>query len=155
MRCSSSTCNINVTHVKKAVFENPDTISYKYMYCLFVYKWRVVFVIHCDQNCGKGNFGSPIFSTLVDRVSETLFAAIELRRVFLCYVNILTRIFGHSMSFPGLYGGLYGQNLPYKFKNRMVIFRIATLKNHIELLVPGQIWAWIWDWIRDPGQILV
>ena len=39
----------------------------------------------------------------------------------------------------GLYGGLYGQNLPYKFKNRMVISRIATSKNHIELLVPGQI----------------
>jgi hypothetical protein len=41
---------------------------------------------------------------------------------------------------PGLYGGLYGQNLPYKFKtNRMVISIIATSKNHIELLVPGQI----------------
>jgi hypothetical protein len=52
---------------------------------------------------------------------------------------------------PGLYGGLYGQNLPYKFKIRMVISRIATSKNHIELLVPGQ----IWDWICDPEQILV
>jgi hypothetical protein len=38
---------------------------------------------------------------------------------------------------PGLYGGLYGQNLPYKFKNRMVISIIATSKNHIELLVPA------------------
>jgi hypothetical protein len=46
---------------------------------------------------------------------------------------------GGADFFPGLYGGLYGQNLPYKFKNRMVIFRIATSKNHIELLVPGQI----------------
>jgi hypothetical protein len=54
---------------------------------------------------------------------------------------------------PGLYGGLYGQNLPYKFKNSyagMVISKIATSKNHIELLVPGQ----IWDRIRDPEQIL-
>jgi hypothetical protein len=33
----------------------------------------------------------------------------------------------------------------------MVISRIATSKNHIELLVPGQ----IWDRIRDPEQILV
>jgi hypothetical protein len=53
--------------------------------------------------------------------------------------------------FPGLYGGLYGQNLPYKFKNRIVISRIATSKNHIELLVPGQ----IWDRIGDPERILV
>jgi hypothetical protein len=37
----------------------------------------------------------------------------------------------------GLYGGLSGQNLTYKFKNRMVIYGIATSKNHIELLVPG------------------
>jgi hypothetical protein len=36
-------------------------------------------------------------------------------------------------------------------KNRMVISGIATPKNHIELLVPGQ----IWDRIRDPGRILV
>jgi hypothetical protein len=33
----------------------------------------------------------------------------------------------------------------------MVISEIATSKNHIELLVPGQ----IWDRIRDPVQILV
>ena len=52
----------------------------------------------------------------------------------------------------GLYGGLYGQNLPYKFKKSYdVTSRIATSKNHIELLVPGQ----IWDRIRDPQQILV
>ena len=36
-------------------------------------------------------------------------------------------------------------------KNRMVISAVATSKNHIELLVPGQ----IWDRICDPGQILV
>jgi hypothetical protein len=36
-------------------------------------------------------------------------------------------------------------------KNRMVIYGVATSKNHIELLVPDQ----IWDRIRDPGQILV
>jgi hypothetical protein len=42
---------------------------------------------------------------------------IDLRRVFLCYVNISIRIFDGNVSFPGLYGGLYRQNLPYKFKN--------------------------------------
>jgi hypothetical protein len=38
------------------------------------------------------------------------------------------------MLFPGLYGGLQTQNLPYKFKNRMVISTIATSENLIELL---------------------
>jgi hypothetical protein len=58
---------------------------------------------------------------------------------FLRYVNISMCKFDGTVSCPGLYGGLYGQNLPYKFKNRMVISRIATSKNHIELLVSGQI----------------
>jgi hypothetical protein len=68
--------------------------------------------------------------------------SIDLRRVFLRYVNISIRIFGDSVSYPGLYGGLYGQNLPYKFKNSYGDFqvsKVATSKNHIELLVPGQI----------------
>ena len=55
---------------------------------------------------------------------------------------------------PGLYGGLYGHNLPYKFKNSYGDFRNRDFeKSHsfIELLVPGQ----IWDWIGDPGQIMV
>ena len=40
----------------------------------------------------------------------------------------------------GLYGGLYEQNLPYKFKKSYdVTYRIATSKDHTELLVPGQI----------------
>ena len=58
--------------------------------------------------------------------------------------------------FPGLYGGLYGQNLPYKFKNSYGDFQNRNFeKSHttflVELLVPGQ----IWDRIRDPKQILV
>ena len=64
---------------------------------------------------------------------------IELRRVFLRCVNISKRIFDDSVSYPRLYGGLYGQNLPYKFKNSYGDFEIANSKNHIELLVPGQI----------------
>jgi hypothetical protein len=46
---------------------------------------------------------------------------------------------GVQIFFPGLYGGLYGQNLPYKFKKSYADSKIATSKNHIELLVPGQI----------------
>ena len=73
---------------------------------------------------------------------------IDLRRVFLRYVNISMCKFDGSVSCPGLYGGLYGQNLPYKFKNRTVIYGIATPKNHIELLVPGQIS------VRSQSQII-
>jgi hypothetical protein len=49
--------------------------------------------------------------------------------------------------------GCMGRISHTNLKNRMVISRIATSKNHIELhiLVPGQ----ILDRIRDPGQILV
>jgi hypothetical protein len=36
---------------------------------------------------------------------------------FFRYINISIRIFDGNVSCPGLYGGLYGQNLPYKFKN--------------------------------------
>ena len=53
--------------------------------------------------------------------------------------------------FPDLYGGLYGQNLPYKFKKSYGDFQNRNFEKPIELLVPGQ----IWDWIGDPGQILV
>jgi hypothetical protein len=54
-------------------------------------------------------------------------------------ILLKSRKMGGADFFPGLYGGLYGQNLPQNLKNRMVISRIATSKNHIELLVPGQI----------------
>ena len=59
--------------------------------------------------------------------------------------------FGGSVSCPGLYGRLYGQNLPYKFKNSYGDFQNRNFEKPIELLVPGQ----IWDRIRDPVQILV
>ena len=47
---------------------------------------------------------------------------------------------GVQIFFPGLYGGLYGQNLPYKSKKSYDDFpQIATSKKHTELLFPGQI----------------
>ena len=79
---------------------------------------------------------------------------IDLRRVFLRYVNISMCKFRDSVSCPGLYGGLYGQNLPYKFKNSYGDFEDLNFeKSHtaVELLVPGQ----ILDRICDPEQILV
>ena len=72
---------------------------------------------------------------------------------FLKNVLIFEKKGGCWFFFPCLYGGLYGQNLPYKFKNSYGDFRNCNFENHIlvELLVPGQ----IWDRIRDPEQILV
>ena len=40
---------------------------------------------------------------------------------FVFGVDISTRIFDNNVSFPGLYGGLYGQNLPYKFKMKILV----------------------------------
>jgi hypothetical protein len=39
-----------------------------------------------------------------------------------------TRIVDGNVSFPGLYGGLYGQNLPYKFKQSYGDFRNRNFK---------------------------
>ena len=54
----------------------------------------------------------------------------------MCYVNISIHISGNNGSCPGLYGGLYRQNLPYKFKNSYSGFRNHNFKIHIELLAP-------------------
>ena len=92
---------------------------------------------HCLQICVRKEISRPGF---LDVNRYSVVHSIALRRVFLRYVYISIRIFGDSVSCPRLYGGLYGQNLPYKFKNSYdVTSRIATSKNHIELLVPGQI----------------
>ena len=60
---------------------------------------------HCPQICVRKEISRPGF---LDVNRYSVVHSIDLRRVFLRYVNI-------SMC-PGLYGGLYGQNLPYKFK---------------------------------------
>jgi hypothetical protein len=71
---------------------------------------------------------------------------------FLKKVLIFEKKGGVLISPPGfVWWVLYKFNLHTNLKIRMVISGIATSKNHIELLVPGQ----IWDRICDPGQILV
>ena len=79
--------------------------------------------------------------------------SIDLRRVFLRYVNI-SMCKGDLMAVchaRGCMVGCMGRISHTNLKNRMVISGVATSKNHIELLVPGQ----IWDRIRDPQQIMV
>ena len=59
-----------------------------------------------------------------------------------CYVNILIRIFDHNVSCLGRWGcmvGCMGRIFHINLKIRMGISRIATSKNYIELVVPGQI----------------
>jgi hypothetical protein len=88
----------------------------------------------------------------VNELSVIEFPIVPRRPIFQKSSHLLEK--GGVLIFsPGLYGGLYGQNLPYKFKNSYGDFQNRTSKIHIlvELLVPGQ----IWDRIRDPEQILV
>ena len=76
--------------------------------CPFANNSGVVLVTHFPQNCVREDF---LY------INRYLFKwCTDWRRVFLFYINILTRIFADNVPFPGLYGGLYGENLPYKFK---------------------------------------
>jgi hypothetical protein len=69
---------------------------------------------HCHQIYIRKEISRPGF---LDVNRYSVVHSIELRQVFLRCVNIPMCKFGGSVSCPGLYGGLYGQNLPYKFKN--------------------------------------
>ena len=75
---------------------------------------------HCHQKCVRKEISRPGF---LDVNRYSVVHSIDLRRVFLRYVNISIRIFDGSVSCPRLYGGLYGQNLPYKFKKSYGDFR--------------------------------
>jgi hypothetical protein len=68
---------------------------------------------HCPQIYIRKEISRPGF---LDVSRYSFQNSIDLRRVFLRYINISMCKFGDSVSCPGLYGGLYGQNLPYKFK---------------------------------------
>jgi hypothetical protein len=68
---------------------------------------------HCHQK-GRKEISQPGF---LDVSRYSVVHPIDLRRVFLCYLNISIRIFDGNGSFPGLHGGLYGQNLPYSSTN--------------------------------------
>ena len=75
---------------------------------------------HCPKICVRKEISRRGF---LDVNRYSVVHSIDLRRVFLRYVNISIRIFDGSVSCLGLYGGLYGQNLPYKFKNSYGDFR--------------------------------
>ena len=82
---------------------------------------RVAFwVTHCHPKCvlvRKEISGSGFLD-----INRYIVAhLIGLRRVFLCCVNISTRIFDDNVSFPALNCGMYGQNLPYKFKTKIPV----------------------------------
>ena len=75
---------------------------------------------HCPQICIWKEISRPDF---LDVSRFSVMHSIDLRRVFLRWVNISMCKFGDSVSCLGLYGGLYGQNLPLKFKKSYGDFR--------------------------------
>ena len=93
-------------------------------YCPFAAKWEVVFVDPLPPNLHtEGNFQARFSRS----TSTTTSKSIEFNKLyrlthlgptssFFALLNISMCKFGGSVSCPGLYGGLYGQNLPYKFK---------------------------------------
>ena len=86
-----------------AYLSTASSTKFSIRYCPFVSKLRVIYYDKLrKRESSQSNF--------LDQ------RTIDLRRAFLCYVQIFLRIFDHSVSFPRLFGGLYGQNLPYKFK---------------------------------------
>ena len=105
-------------------------------YCPFAYKWWLILLTHCPQICVRKEISRLGFLYL-SRYSVV--NSIDLRRVFLRYVNISIRIFGDSVSCPGCMVGRMGRISHTNLKNRMVILGVATSKNHIELLGPGHI----------------
>ena len=58
-----------------------------------------------------------LYKFLISAHMYTTINLIKIPPVFLRCVSNSTLIFDGSVPCPGLYGGLYGQNLPYKFKN--------------------------------------
>jgi hypothetical protein len=84
---------------------------------------------HCHQICIRKEISRPGF---LDVSLYSVVHSIDLRRVFLRYVNISMCKFGGSVSCPGLYGGLYGQNLPYKFKKSYGDFRNRNFKQGLD-----------------------
>jgi hypothetical protein len=98
------------------------------IYCPFASKWRVVFVDQLYPNLRtEGNFQAR-FSR---RKSIEFNKLYRLTSSFLRYVNISMCKFDGSVSCPGLYGGLYGQNLLYNFKNSEGDFRSRNFeKSH-------------------------
>jgi hypothetical protein len=84
---------------------------------------------HFHQICIRKEISRPGF---LDVSLYSVVHSIDLRRVFLRYVNISMCKFGGSVSCPGLYGGLYGQNLPYKFKKSYGDFRNRNFKQGLD-----------------------
>ena len=83
-------------------------------YCFFVYKWGVVFK----------SISTPPFPRRWQHFSKIGLRGTMGNRCRICTTEAdfwkcspLREKRGCADFFPGLYGGLYGQNLPYKFKN--------------------------------------
>ena len=128
---------------------NNSNLRTRNWYCLFADKWRVVLGDPLSPNLHtEGNFlvrfsrRKSIGFPKLYRLTSSFFA---LRKYF--DVQIWRQCVMPGVPIVGCTGRISHTNL----KIRMVISGIATSKNHIELLVPGQ----IWDQICDHRKILV
>jgi hypothetical protein len=91
---------------------------------------------HCPQIYIRKEISRPGF---LDVSRYSVVHSIDLRRVFLHYLNILMCKFCTVCHAWGCMVGCMGRISHTNLKNRIVISEIATSKNHIELLVPSQI----------------
>jgi hypothetical protein len=98
-------------------------------------------VTQCQQKFvrkeNSGKIMGPVFSTCIDRLLKNQ----QLYRVTSSFFTLRKYFEGAMPRVVPRYGGLYGRISHTNLKTRMVIFRLATSKNHIELLVlvPSQI----------------
>jgi hypothetical protein len=117
----------------------------KITYYSFAHKWKVFLFTHCPEICVRKEISRPGY---LEVNWYSVVHPIDLRRVFLRYVNISTRIFGDSVSCPGLYGVLYGQNLPYKFKTSYGDFTHRNfVKSHRTTGPRSDLRAELWSWV--------
>ena len=100
------------------------TSAWAWPYCAFATKWRVVW---------KSISTPPFEDENIFQKSATLVVSgivIELQPTWPIFEKCshLREKWGGADFFPGLYGGLYGQNLPYKFKKFVWWFPVSQLR---------------------------
>ena len=109
----------------------------------------------CRASIGRYIFARFLerFYLRIDFICPT-FSSITIRKIWpyrVCVTWIyLIRIFDHRLSCPGLYGWLYGQNLPYKFKNSYGDFRNRNFeKSHRTTSPRSDLRPDSWSWVNS------
>ena len=104
------------------------TMGTLWLYCSFAHKWEAVFVDPLSSNLRtEGNFQAR-FSWRKSIQCSTLY---RLTSSFFALLKYFDTHFWGQCVMPGVVciGGLYGQNLPYKFKKSYGDFQDHNLEN--------------------------